>query len=1590
MNIRRVTRLLIGLAVLGALFVLFRHLSPRDSAALSTAIPSRTSPQPSLAAKVEESRLAGAVPGLVRSATGARHARAILGSDWGTEAQSVFTAFRDWTGRYLASDIATQAQLLAEGADLARARRTALKELIQTDPRSALTMAVPMSVRQRLPAEIVALLEERVNGHGELALNAVTPVAGTQVAEPTFRSALIGRQEYRAHVFGRRAAQASLTSASLVGIAIDRSLAVSESPLRLLETGESAGDRRVDPVCPISGNTTEVAPGAEFNLTALVAVEYDGKINVLCEPDHVAQLEQRLIANERTGDAGDNQPGSSTVTGRPAQTWTHGTKKLLIIRVDFSDLPGGPLNKYDANAAVTPDYIVNVISGSGQIAAFFAQSSFGKTALQIAATAGGTSPDVTPVLRLPATAASYALAGANTLLHSDARAAAALAGYAPDGYDRVGVVFSYIGPSAIPGSLITYGGLGNVIGKNFWVNAAFDFRVVAHELGHTYGLRHSNLWQVTDGNPASPSGTSVEYGDIFDVMGDGDFPEFDFSHWNKSILQWLPDSGITLASTSGTYRIYRFDLAANANLANPRALKIVRDNLRDYWIGYRRGTTNASLDGGAYVIWGYNANQEGDLLDMATPGTSLTDAGLRIGSIFNDSAAGITLAPLAQGGTGTEEWLDVQVTLSPRVQWSHTTYSIDERGGTALLTLTRAQSGAGSVSVNYATLAGTAASPADFSTQSGTVTWAGGDITDKTIAIPVAPDAVVEGTETFTVALSNPSGAVVGNGGIATVSIVDAGVRDTTFVADFVNNTVEKILPLPDGSMLLGGWFSLVQDAGFASYNRRGVVRLTAAGVIDTSFAADGGSSATPVHDLARQPDGRIIAVGNFTAFNNVPRNRITRLQPDGSVDASFNPGTGADGTIYAVLVQPDGKILIGGGFTSYNGTSRKYLARLNADGSLDSTFVGPNFGGTSGRRVESLALQPDGKLLAGGDIFFIGTPFKAGICRVLTSGAVDPTFSGVTDGAHLAGVTNTFRTVSRIAVQPDGSLLIAGTFTAFNNTARGGLARLTSTGALDATYAPTSNGECYAILPLPDGSAIVGGAFTTLNNTAVSRIARLSSTGTLDAGFIAAGGLDDTVKDLALLPGGRVLIGGSHALFQNSDDTAPLWRMVAGLDGLPGTVQFAGATAIGGEGGTATLSVTRTGGSRGAITVGYSTVPSSATNDFTPTSGVLTWADGESGTKTISVPLAADALDEPVESFTVNLGEPLVGPALLGTIQQAQVSIVDLPAIAAQPTPATVPAGGSVNLTVTATGIGTLTYQWKKNGVNIPGATAPTLSFMGLQVGDSGSYTVAISNAGGTTTSNPVQLTVTAENPATASHAMMGSGYVSGGTVTITNTITYTGVLSKLSWHVLLPTGWNYVGGGGSEGQIKPTVGATNLAEWSWTTFPSSPVTFTYTLNVPAGTSGPHALAALVKTGQWGGDFESLALPDPLIADQLGRHSADTNGDNRLSLLELTRVIQLYNTRNGTVRTGAYKNDAAGEDGFNTDATRTAGASVTLPRYHAGDTQGATLGSARDGGLNLLELTRVIELYNYRSGTVRTGQYHVQAGTEDGFAPGP
>ena len=194
------------------------------------------------------------------------------------------------------------------------------------------------------------------------------------------------------------------------------------------------------------------------------------------------------------------------------------------------------------------------------------------------------------------------------------------------------------------------------------------------------------------------------------------------------------------------------------------------------------------------------------------------------------------------------------------------------------------------------------------------------------------------------------------------------------------------------------------------------------------------------VKAAALQPDGKIIIVGTFKEINfSAPRNRIARLNADGTFDAAFDPPGGANARINDVLLQPDGKIIIGGQFTSVNNNGNyKYLARLNADGTLDTSF-NPQLNG----QVTSLKLQPDGKILFGGAMTTVNGVQRTGMARVNSDGTLDASFNL---GSGTDGLIRT------IDVQSDGNILIGGEFRRVNGVERLGVARLLGNAAPQQT----------------------------------------------------------------------------------------------------------------------------------------------------------------------------------------------------------------------------------------------------------------------------------------------------------------------------------------------------------------------------------------------------------------------------------------------------------------------------------------------------------------------------------------------------------
>ncbi|MEO6670161.1 MAG: T9SS type A sorting domain-containing protein [Ferruginibacter sp.] len=318
------------------------------------------------------------------------------------------------------------------------------------------------------------------------------------------------------------------------------------------------------------------------------------------------------------------------------------------------------------------------------------------------------------------------------------------------------------------------------------------------------------------------------------------------------------------------------------------------------------------------------------------------------------------------------------------------------------------------------------------------------------------------------------------------------------------------------------------------------ISKASAQGQLDPSFnAADNGATFTEganndVRSIALQADGKIIIGGTFTSFNGALINRIARINADGSLDASFNTGSGLDNTVNDLLVQNDGKIILAGAFTNYNGAAAPHIIRLNTDGSRDAGFV-PGTG--TNAAINTISIQAGGKIIAGGDFTTYNTIASNHIVRLNANGSRDAAFSGT--------IANT---VADIAVQSDGKLLVG-----INNDGDGlvtkFLTRLSSSGSADASFnvgGAGANGSVKTIAIQTDGKIVFGGMFTSYNNINTN-LTRISSTGTLDPAFDnSAGGFPQDINAIALQADGKIVVGWGYFMTDTYDEGKKVNRLNA------------------------------------------------------------------------------------------------------------------------------------------------------------------------------------------------------------------------------------------------------------------------------------------------------------------------------------------------------------------------------------------------------------------------------------------------------------
>ncbi|MEO7080463.1 MAG: hypothetical protein ABIY71_03010 [Flavobacteriales bacterium] len=382
--------------------------------------------------------------------------------------------------------------------------------------------------------------------------------------------------------------------------------------------------------------------------------------------------------------------------------------------------------------------------------------------------------------------------------------------------------------------------------------------------------------------------------------------------------------------------------------------------------------------------------------------------------------------------------------------------------------------------------------------------------------IPTPLRALIRITFLFAVALLLPTIGAIGQDGS-----LDPTFDPGTGCQEFGKfGSVKAIAVQPDGKILIAGIFEKYDRVG-----RNSIARLNADGSLDPSFVPVVGPNGY-VQDLLVQADGKILICGSFSRYDEVPREKVARLNADGTLDITFDPGTGPNATVYNLNQQADGKVIISGTFLTVNGTDSKRVARLNTDGSLDPGFlVGGGFSGS----VFSAFLQPDGKLLATGFFSdYAGNP-SMGLARLNVNGSFDTSFTPQTSSSNNGGAC--------FALQADGKVFFGGSFEAYGAVPRSKLARLFADGTLDASFDPGvgPNDPVVSVAVAPDGKVLVAGDFDEWNGQPSGRLVRLNADGTLDASFQSGSGADERIAMISMDDQERILVGGMFLNFNGA-----------------------------------------------------------------------------------------------------------------------------------------------------------------------------------------------------------------------------------------------------------------------------------------------------------------------------------------------------------------------------------------------------------------------------------------------------------------------
>lgn len=342
-----------------------------------------------------------------------------------------------------------------------------------------------------------------------------------------------------------------------------------------------------------------------------------------------------------------------------------------------------------------------------------------------------------------------------------------------------------------------------------------------------------------------------------------------------------------------------------------------------------------------------------------------------------------------------------------------------------------------------------------------------------------------------------------------------------------VSGVVNAILVNPaNGSVVVAGAFSqIVTDhvnlsaststvVSSSSTACQNIVRLLSNGEVDPGFIAKLSTGTDhAVECLALQSDGKVLLGGGFFRVGAAGRSRIARLNTDGSVDSTFIPIV--DDEVMSIAVQPDGGIVLGGAFLTLNNAGHRHVGRLLPNGAVDSTFAAD-----ADDVVRAVALQSGSNLVLGGDFSILNGVLRYRLGRLTLGGVLDSALNAGVDAPRGSAVS-----VNCLLVQADGKIVAGGAFATLGALNRKNIGRLGADGTPDATFAPDADAPVQSLALQADQKILVGGQFGTVGAGLRPNLCRLNTDGTVDTAFNPRA--NGAVLALAVQGDGTILAGG-------------------------------------------------------------------------------------------------------------------------------------------------------------------------------------------------------------------------------------------------------------------------------------------------------------------------------------------------------------------------------------------------------------------------------------------------------------------------------